>query len=465
MKKIPSILTSDSDFYKRLFRLAVPITVQYIISSLLNFLDVFMVGRLGEYELAAVGIVSQLFFVFRLLMWGFASGAAVLTAQYWGKRDIEKIKSLLGISLVSISLISLIFGLISLIFPIELISIFTNDPNVQLIGKEYCQLIGISQIFLGFAMPYSVIMGSTENAKMPMIATIIALVFDTVISYCLIFGISFFPELGIIGTGIGTLSGRIFQLGLLLVFSYSFKLPTAAKFRELFSFSKIITRKFIIIAAPVILQNLLWSAGSVTYSIIYARISTESIAAFNIAVSVETICLLFISGIGNSASIMIGNRIGANEEKKAENYAKKFLVIVYIVSFIIMIIFLSIKDSLVNYYNVSPLVKSYASNIILVMALINWAKATNIIFLSGILKGGGDTRFIMLVDIFGVWFIGVPIGFITAFVFGLPIYLVLNFIVLEEIVKMIIAYKRFYSKKWIKDVTKSPEEKKKVILE
>ncbi|MBY9021803.1 MAG: hypothetical protein KGD67_12165, partial [Candidatus Lokiarchaeota archaeon] len=164
-----------------------------------------------------------------------------------------------------------------------------------------------------------------------------------IISYCLIFGLLFFPKLGIIGTGIGTLSGRIFQLGLLLLFSYSFKLTTAAKFKDLFTFSKLITRKFIIIAAPVILQNLLWSAGSVTYSIIYARISTESIAAFNIAVSVETICLLFISGIGNSASIMIGNRIGGNEEKKAENYAKKFLVIVYIVSFIIMIIFIGLN--------------------------------------------------------------------------------------------------------------------------
>ena len=465
MKNLSDVSISDSDFYKRLLRLAVPITTQYIISSLLNFLDVFMVGRLGENEIAAVGIVSQLFFVFRLLMWGFASGAAVLAAQYWGKKDIEKIKSILGISLVAISSISLVFGIISLIFPLELISIFTNDINVQLIGKEYCQLIGISQIFLGLAMPYSAIMGSTENAKMPMIATIIALVFDTIISYCLIFGLLFFPKLGIIGTGIGTLSGRIFQLGLLLLFSYSFKLTTAAKFKDLFTFSKLITRKFIIIAAPVILQNLLWSAGSVTYSIIYARISTESIAAFNIAISVETICLLFLSGISNSSSIMVGNRIGANEEKKAEDYAKKFLVIIYIVSFIIMIILLLIKDSLVNYYNVSPLVKFYTSNIILVMALINWAKATNIIFLSGIMKGGGDTRFIMLVDIFGVWFIGVPIGFIAAFVFGLPVYLVLNFIVIEEVVKMIIAYKRFYSKKWIKDVTKSPEEKIKVILE
>ena len=448
------ILTDNKEFYPKLLKIAIPTIVQFLISNLLNFLDIFMIGQLGTADVAAVGIVSQIVFVSFLLMFGIGSGAAVLTAQYWGKKDIAKIRSILGFALLLTSIVSIIFATCALLIPKELIALFTKDTNVQDIGKGYLQLIGISQLFSGLAYPFFFVLNSTENVKTSMFATIIALLFDTLISYCLIFGLFFFPKLGVIGTGIGTLCGRMIQFGIMISASYLLKLPTAGKFTEFFSFSKVLLKQYLIRSSPVILQNFFWGFGTIMISWVYARISTESITAVTIAASVESICLLFLSGIGISAATMIGNRIGAGEEEKAENYAKKFLIISYIISFIIMVILLLIRDYITIFFNITPLSKSYVSKIIIVMAFLVWAKASNIMFYIGILKAGGDTHFCMTIDVGGTWLIAVPIALISGFVFHLPVFLIAAFIAIDEFLRMIIGYNRFYSKKWIKNLTK-----------
>ncbi len=453
MKELGQILTSNKEFYPRLLKIAIPTIVEFFISSLVTLLDVFMIGQLGTDEVAAVGIVSQVFTLFLLFMIGFGSGAAVFTAQYWGKKDIKNLRAILGITLLFTSIFSIIFAAISILFPREIVSLFTDNKNVQLIAEGYFRLIGLSQIFFGIGIPFYSILNSTGKVKISLTATSIALTFDTLISYCLIFGIGFFPQLGVIGTGIGTLSGRIIQTGLLIIISYLLKLPTAGKLKEIFSFSKKMILDYLRITIPVVLQHFLWGLGYTMYIIIYSRISTESIAAFTIAGTIESIYLMFLTGIGLSAATMIGNRIGANEEKKAINYAEKFLIIIYIFSFMIMVIILLVKDFIIGSYNITNLSKIYVSNILLVMALVVWGKASNILFYTGILKGGGDTTICMIIDIGGMWLIGVPIALITAFIFNFPVYIIVALISIEEIIKMIIGYFRFSSRKWIKNVT------------
>ncbi|MBY9005203.1 MAG: MATE family efflux transporter [Candidatus Lokiarchaeota archaeon] len=453
MKQIFKVLTDNKDFYPRLYKIAIPIIIDFLISSLVNLLDVFMVGKLGEPALAAVGIGSRFFFLSILLMVGIGSGAAVFTAQYWGKKDIKKIKPILGISLTLTTIASIIFSLISLILPAEIMGLFTNDPIVINLGIDYIRILGIGQIFFGISISFFSILTSTENVKFTMSSTALALIFDTIISYLLIFGIGIFPELGVIGVAIGTFFGRFFQLILILFFTYFFKLPAAGKLKELFSFSWSLFRKYLDKAIPVILQHVIWGLGSIMFVYVYAQLSTESIAAYQAAATIEEICLLFFTGIGISASIMIGNRIGANEEKKSINYSEKFLVIIYILSFIIMLILLLVKDIVAGLFNVSPLSKSYISSIIFVLSIAIWGKASNILFYTGILKGGGDTRFCMILDIGGMWLIGVPIAFIAAFTFNFPIHIIIALISIDEFIKMIIGYKRFLSRKWIHNLT------------
>ncbi|MBN1215806.1 MAG: MATE family efflux transporter [Candidatus Lokiarchaeota archaeon] len=453
MSKIFKFLTSNKEFYPRLYKIAIPTIIDFLISSLVNLLDVFMVGQLGESALGAVGIGSRFFLVIILLMVGIGNGAAVFTAQYWGKKDLEKIKPMLGISITLGTISATIISFISIIFPREILHIFTNDNNVINLGIGYIQMVGIAQIFFGISISFYSVLTSTENVKYTMTSTAIALIFDTLISYLFIFGIGIFPKLGVLGAGIGTFFGRLIQLILILSFSYYFKLPTSAKIKELFLYSRRLFKKYLKIAIPVILQNVLWGLGSLMFVYVFAQLSTESIAAYQAAASIEDICLLFFSGIGVSAATMIGNRIGAREQKKSINYSEKFLMIIYFISFVVMIVLLLIRENVANMFNVSPISKSYISNIILVMSIIIWGKATNILFYTGILKGGGDTKFCMILDIAGMWLIGVPISFISAFIFHLPINIIIAFIAIDELIKMIIGYKRFLSKKWMYDLT------------
>lgn len=444
------------EFIPKLIAIASPIILQNFLTSALNFLDVFMVGQLGEKEVAAVGIGNQIFFLFLMFIFSVASAAAIFTAQYWGKKDLKNIHSNLGIGITFALVISAIFTLVTFLFPDTLIRLFNNDPGVIELGAQYLGIIAFSLIMTSISIVYGTILRSTENVKFPMVTGLIGLLLNTGLNYLLIFGKFGFPELKVQGAAIATVIARGVEFSIMLSFTYIRKYPIATGLKNIFNYSKETVKKYTKIWLPVMGQSVGWALGYSMYSVIYGHISTGAFAAYNIACSVERLSLMLFSGLGAACAIMVGNRIGAGEEHKARDYSKNFLFIAAAFSVLIAAVLIVVRRYIANFYNLSEQSSLYLYYLLLVMALIMLARVMNITFQMGILKAGGDTLFSMIIEIGAIWLIGVPLAAIAAFILKLPVHYVMAIAATEELVKMVAAYYRFFSNKWVHNLTEQP---------
>jgi putative MATE family efflux protein len=444
---------SDKVFFKTLVSIALPLAIQYFISSSLNLVDMILIGQLGETAVAAVGLANQFVFLYFFLLFGIGSGAAIFTAQFWGNKDTRGVHKLLGICL-SISLVGgLCFTIIGLALPRQILSIYSADPNVVEMGSQFLSIIAFSFILNAITFCYGAVLRSVEKVRLPMIASIVAICLNTFLNYTLIFGHFGFPALGVKGSAIATCCARFVELVIVIGLCYGSKTPAAAKIKEMFSFDILFFKKVVKTSLPVIVSEVTWCLGMNVYNIIYAHISTEAIAAINISATIENFAFVLFMAVADASAIMIGNRIGAGETQRAFEYGKRSITMGIIGAVGMGVLIILSAGMILQLYNLAPESQFFALNILHFSGMVLWLRATNMILFIGILRSGGDTKFSFFVDASCVWFIGVPLAYLGAFVVHLPVHWVYLLVVTEEFIKFFIVMKRFRSKRWVNNLT------------
>ncbi|HEY9076201.1 MAG TPA: MATE family efflux transporter [Anaerolineaceae bacterium] len=443
----------DKEFFKTLFRIALPMVVQYVISSSMNLLDVMMIGQLGEVSVAAVGLSNQVAFLSNLMLFGILSGTGIFIAQYWGKRDLVSIHKVQGIGLSMALAGSLIFSLAGIFFPRAVLGIFTNDPAVIALGSGYLRISAMTYLMTAVTFSYNTALRSTENVRVPMFNSGTMLTLKTLLNYMLIFGLFGMPKLGIMGAAYATLIARVLEMSVLLLIVYLKKYPVAASPKALFSYDWLFTRRVLKTSLPVVANEVFWSLGVSMYPIVYARISTEAIAAINICSSIENLAFTLFMAITDATAVMVGNRIGAGEEQKAASYGRRSLALGIGGSLLMSVALLLLRSTILSIYKITPETTQSAMYILTIMALTIWVRVSNMMLIVGILRSGGDTRFCLLMDAGGVWAVGVPMAFLGAFVFHLPVHWVYLMAMTEEFVKMGLGFWRMNSGKWLNNLT------------
>lgn len=445
-------LFRDRHFYSSMLKLAVPITIQQLISSSTNLLDVLMIGQLGETSIAALGLSNQIFFLLTLFLFGISSGSAIFTAQYWGKGDMVNLRKVMGIGLTLAFSAALFYTLIALIIPETILGLYTKDQAVIEIGSQYLRIVGFGYIFTAISLTFMSVLRSTQNVRLPMTVTVIALSTNIFLNYCLIFGNFGFPELGVRGAALGTLIARVFEFIMIIFFSYNLKTAAAAKLQELkYSFS--FFTKVLRTSMPAAINEVVWSLGITIYYAVYARIGTDAVAAVNITSTIENMTFVLFIGAANACAIMIGNQIGADNEESAYDYGLRFLLISFSLSLLMGALVLILRPFILSLYNIGPASYAYAYKIQFIYAITMWIRTTNLMLFIGVLRSGGDTRYALKVEMSSIWLIGVPAALIGGFVLHLPVYYVYALVLLEEIVKLVIVIPRFRSRKWIHNLT------------
>jgi len=446
---------SDREYYRRLVKIGVPIAFQQLIMSSLNMVGVIMIGQLGAPPVAAVGLANQIFFLLTLILFGITSGSAMFTAQLWGVRDIRNIRKVLGLAITLGVIVATFFLIIAEFFSASALSIYSKDPVVIALGSDYLRIIGFSFIFYTITFCYSSVLRSMGDVQTPLFVTFTALSLNAILSYTLIFGKFGFPVMGVQGAAVAVLSTRSLECILLLFLIYRKKSPAAGKIKELFGYDRIFTKRVLKPVLPVVANELLWSTGITAYSIVYARIGTDSIAAMNIAGSIEQMAFVLFQGIGHACAILVGNRIGAGDEEQAYRYAARSESLGILSGIIIGSIILASRNLLLSLYNVSPTVLEYTFWVLTIMSLLFWLRGANMILYIGVIRSGGDTRFGFLMDGVVIWVVGVPLAFLGAFVIHLPVYWVYLLVMSEELVKWILGLYRFFTRKWIHNLTQT----------
>ena len=428
---------------------------QQVIVSLLNMVGVVMVGQKGEAAVAAVGLSGQVSFLLSLILFGVGSGSAMFTAQLWGRKDVSQLRKVLSLSLMLALGVSLIFFLLSLVFPAFIIGIFSRDPEVIRLGGAYLGVFAWSFPFFAITYIFSLILRSTTNVRLPMFVSIGALGFNTVLTYGLIFGRLGLPGLGIQGAAVAVVISRILECSGLLLLIYGQHLPVAATLRELFSFDFSFISTVLKPVLPVVLNEFLWSMAVTVYSVVYARMGTGSIAAINMISTIDNLTFSVLGGIGFATSIMVGNQIGAGKEEEAYRIAARSLFMGATTGLLLGGIALLGADHILALYKVSPVVLQDAETTLLVFGASLWLRATNSIMVVGVLRSGGDTRFCLIIDGFIIWLVGVPAMMIGAFVFRIPVYWVYMLTLTDEATKCVVSLPRFVSRKWIHNLART----------
>lgn len=442
----------DKKFIKTMIILALPITFQSFITSSLNLVDNLMIGRLGEDAIAAVGLANQYFFIFMLTLTGINAGANVFMAQYWGKKDLNSIKSVLGLDIFVGFIATVLFSIGAILFSDNIMGILSNDPDVIRVGSSYLRIVSISYIFTNLTMAFSSALRSTQQPNIPMYASLIGVLSNAFLNWIFIFGNLGMPELGVNGAAIATVIARGIEMIFIIAVVYIKKNMVSSSVRELVSFDRNLINKYVSTTTPTVLNELIWSFGMTAFSIAYAQIGTSAVATMQIATTLNNMFMVLCIGLATAASIMVGNKIGAEEEDIALDYSKKIGIISPIIGLCIGLAILFLAPVIVAPFNVAEQTYTDTLKVLYIMAIFCPIRFFNIVMIIGVFRGGGDTKYSMLVQACTVWGFAVPIAFIGAVVLNLPVTAVYFLICLEEIVKIIFEFARLKSGKWVRSV-------------
>ncbi len=443
----------DKGFYRKMLQIAIPIAIQNFISSFLNMIDTVMVGKLGETEIAAVGIANQYFFFFNMFLLGMCAGCGVFISQFWGKGEIGNIKRIMGIGLISAVVFSFVFMAVGFLFPGKIIAAFNTDPRVIDLGTGYLKMVLASYLFTGITFLFNFSLRSIGKTVQPMLISALALICNAFFNYLFIFGKFGAPAMGVEGAALATVIARIVETITLLAYIYGRKLVLAASAKELTDVSFEFVKKSYRIIFPVILNDICWGLASLVYAAVYGRMGTQAVAVIQICNTVNNLFLVVIFGLSSAAAVMVGNSIGAGKEGVGKSYSERFSLLSVALGILLGVLLALTSPAVLSVFNVSDTVRSDSQIVLYIISVIFFIRVFDVILIVGILRGGGDAKQAFLIEGFTMWFIGVPLTILGAFVFKLPIYSVYALAILEEVSKCILGLIRLKSGRWIRNVT------------
>ncbi len=442
----------DKAFYKRVALITIPIALQSMINIGVNMMDTIMLGSMGEIQLSASSLANQFIMIYHICCMGIGMGANVLTARYYGMRDIASLKKTVSLMLKITAAIGLAFTLVTLFMPDMLMRIYTDDAAVIEAGVRYFQFMGFAYLPLGLSLTCTIVLRSTNNVRLPLLCSIFSFFVNIFFNWVFIFGNLGAPRMEISGAALGTLISRVFDLLFICGYFFFIEKKIAFKLKDIFLGSKDIRGLYFKIGIPVFISDLLLALGNNFVGMINGRMGALFTSAFAITAVVMQLSTVLIQGLSNSSSIITGQTIGAGEIEKARKQGITFALLGTAVGLIAGLIIIVISPFVINFYNILDETKIIAEELMIALAIIVVFQAVGSILTKGVLRGGGDTTFLMLADVLFLWVASVPLGALAGLVWGLPPFWVYLFLRIDHVLKALWCVHRLVKGKWIKKI-------------
>lgn len=452
-------LFKDKGFWKTAVRLAVPVALQNLLTSSFTLADTLLVSNLGSVALSSVGMIGQWAWLMNMILVGFCSATTVFVSQYWGIKDIKKIRRVSGISIIFALIVSVLFTVISLVFTRGVVRIFNSDPSVISAGSEYLKCVCFSFIAVALTNILATILRSVENVKLPMYVSAFTTVLNIFLDYSMIFGKFGFPEMGITGAALATVISAWSGVILLIVISVCQKNILIAGLKQFFVFGKDEFTEYLKKASPVVLNEGMWGAGTFIFNIIFGNMGYEYFSAITILRSFENIAFIIFIGICSASSVMIGKSIGSGKIERGITDAKRFSYIVPVLAVITSVFVILFRNQLVGIFNMgSNIAQGTLDTAAILMIIYSCAfpmRMFSYLQVVSVFRSGGDTVTGAKFDLISLWALSVPATLISVYVFKVPfIWAFAIMYIFEDIPKIGMCVKYYLSKKWIKPVTK-----------
>ncbi|MBO5253886.1 MAG: MATE family efflux transporter [Clostridia bacterium] len=441
-------------FYRTFFSVVIPIAIQNLINSAVGVADTLMLTFVSQTALAAVSLAGQVQFLLNMVFFGVSAGITMLTAQYWGKGDIESSEKILAIGTkISIAFSALFFAA-AVFVPHLVMRVFTNDQGMIDAGVRYLRVIGFSYLFMGFSQPFLSALKCVDKVKESTLINSTALVLNIVLNACFIFGwIPGIPPLGIFGVALATVIARAIEFVLCIIVGERMK---SLRIRpRLFTLrSKVLTHDFIHLALPALGNDIAWSLAFSMYSVIMGHLGEDLVAANSIVSTMRNLVSVFGFGVASGTSIILGNIIGSGDLKLAEQNASRLIRLTFLTSLIGSVLILCCHPIVPLIGTLTEQAAEYLHTMIWISSVYVIGGPMNTCLICGVFRAGGDSKFGFICDIVDMWGVFVPLGFLAAFVLKLPpmvVYLILSF---DEFAKMPFVFRHYFKKGWLRNITK-----------
>ena len=443
----------NTDFYKHIWKLFIPIVVQNLLSAAVSSTDVVMLNFVGQSSISAVSLAANYASILFMVYYGLGTGATLLCAQYYGKGDFRAIQIVQSIAMRFSLLISLVAAAVAFCIPDKMMLLFTNDPELIAIGADYLRVMGVTYVCWSIIEIYLSTLRSVGRAAISMVLNIVAFGLNIVLNAVFIFGLLGAPRMGATGVAIATAVSRVVELLGCCIVSLRSK-DVKLNLRGLFVRNELLQKDFVSRAIPAMLNDLSWGVAFSMYSVILGHLGNDAVAANSLVVVVRNITTTFCFAVAGSGSILLGNVLGTGDMEKAKDYASHMMRMTVIAGAVGGVVVLASIPGVMRFASLSDTAMGYLRNMLLINSYYIMGAAVNTSLIAGVFRAGGDTRFGMICDTIDMWCYAVPLGFFAAFVLKLPVMWVYFLLCTDEFVKWPWVLKRYFSGKWMKNITR-----------
>ncbi len=447
-----SSLTKDR-FYSQIIKLVIPIVIQNLLSAAVSSADVVMLNYVGQSSISAVSLAANYTGILFMVYNGLGTGASMLSAQYWGKGDIQPIRVIQGIALRFSLLISLFFSAFSLLAPELMMKLFTNDPELISIGAGYLRVMSVTYLCWGIIEVYLAVLRSIGRVTVSMILNVMAFSLNILLNAVFIFGLFGAPKLGAVGVAIATALSRSIELAGCIVVSL-FSQDIKLKVSYLFLHSKPLFQDFFRLSLPALLNDVAWSVAFSMYSVILGHMGSDAVAANSLVIVVRNFGTVLCFGTASAGGILLGNVMGENDMERAKAYASRLMKLTILTGAAGGILVFLATPFVLHFANLSETAMHYLKYMLLINTYYIMGTAVNTTLIAGVFRAGGDSRFGLICDVIDMWGYAVPLGFFAAFVLKLPVLAVYFLLCTDEFVKWPWVIRHYRSGKWLKNITR-----------
>lgn len=441
------------DFYRQMFKLAIPIIIQNLLSAAVNSSDVIMLNYVGQSAISAVSLAANYSNILFMVYYGLGTGASLLCAQYFGKKNMQAIHAVEGIALRFSLAISALVALAAFTMPQRMLLLFTSDQELIAIGSSYIRIMGITYLCWGVTEIYLAILRSIGRVTISMTLNMLAFGLNILLNAVFIFGLFGAPKLGVTGVAIATASSRLIQLIACVIVSL---LSKDVKLNPAYMFirSKTLLNDFVHLSLPALGNDLSWSVAFSMYSVILGHLGTEAVAANSLVTVVRNVGSVFCFAIASAGTILLGRVMGQEELEKSKSYASRMLKMTVVAGAVGGVIVLAVTPFVLRFASLNDTAMHYLEYMLLINSYYIMGSAVNTALIAGVFRAGGDTKFGLICDTIDMWVYAVPLGFFAAFVLKLPVLWVYFLLCTDEFVKWPWVIRHYRKGEWAKNITR-----------
>lgn len=441
-------MKQEKSFFQIVCNLAVPVALQSMLQASFSIVDQIMIGQLGSVSVAGVGLAGKFSSIYSVVISAIGAVAGIMISQYMGQKNRQEIRRSFFMNLFLAGGLAVLFTVVCFAFPKQIMGIYSTDQETVQAAASYLAILTGTFIPMAGATLLSTMFRCMEKASLPLYASITAAILNTGLNYILIFGKFGASAMGAEGAAIATVISQIANVLIMLIMFWKYRTQLSAEPTQ--THVKFNWMQYLQMLMPILICEFAWSLGENVYAVIYGHLGTDSCAAMTLINPVQGLMIGALCGLSQAASVIVGKKLGNEEYDEAYVASKKLIYYGFVGSILLSIVIILTKSYYVKLYQVEESVIMLTQQILVAYAIIAPFKVLNMILGGGIIRSGGKTQYVMAIDMIGTWVFGVPLGFLSAFVFDLSIPYVYFILSLEECIRFAISLVVFRKKKWMK---------------